>query len=110
MQSFPGMEIDAVSALNYGKLTTEINLTPIRFRKLGFKSLYITYARLTLFGMGLFTNLANDQSQLNYYSSGIQADVEIVLFSLLKSTLSFGYARSYGEMLPADQFMISLKL
>jgi len=110
MSSFPGMEIDAISALNYGKLSAELNLKPLRFRKLGFKGLYSTYARATVFGMGLFTNIANDQPQLNYYASGIQLDLEIVLFSLLKSTLSLGYSRAYGEMPSKDQFMVSLKL
>jgi hypothetical protein len=32
-------------ALNYGKLTTEINFKPIRFKRLGMKGLYSTYAR-----------------------------------------------------------------
>lgn len=110
MYSFPGKEINELSALNYGKLSAEVNLTPIRFRKLGFKSLYITYCRFTVFGMGLFTNLANEEPQGNFYSSGVQTDIEIVLFSLLKSTLSFGYARAYGSDRPGDQFMVSLKL
>lgn len=107
------MEIDAISALNYGKLSTEVNLKPVRFRRLGFKGLYSTYARVTMFGMGIFTNIAYDQpqiKQLNYYSTGAQLDIEIVLFSLLKSTLSFGYARAYGPAHPNDQFMVSLKL
>ena len=60
--------------------------------------------------MGMFTNIANDQPQLNYFSSGIQLDLELVIFSLLKTTLSFGYARAYGPMSPLDQFMFSLKL
>ena len=110
MTSFPGMEIDAISALNYGKLSTEVNFKPIRFRRIGFKGLYSTYARFTMFGMGMITNVANDQPQLNYYSSGVQLDFEVVLFSLLKSTLSFGFSRAYGAMLPSDQFMVSLKL
>lgn len=110
MQGFPGMEIDAISALNYGKLTVELNLKPLRFRKLGCKGLYTTYTRMTLFGMGLFTNFANDQPQVNFYSSGIQLDTEIVLFTLLKSTLSFGYSRAFTGTLRHDQFMVSLKL
>ncbi len=108
--SFPGMEIDAIPALNYGKLSAELNLKPVRFRKLGFKGFYSTYARATLFGMGLVTNIHNSQPQRNYYSSGIQLDMEIVLFTLLKSTLSFGYARAFNGMPQKDQFMISLKL
>ena len=113
MSSFPGMEIDAISALNYGKLSTEVNLKPVRFRKAGFKGLYSTYARLTMFSMGLFTNIGYDQpqlKQLNYYATGAQLDFEIVLFSLLKSTLSFGYARAYSPINSNDQFMVSLKL
>lgn len=110
MQSFPGVEIDRFSALNYAKLTTEINLPPIRFRRFGFLGFYSTYARFSVFGMGLFTNVENSLDNLNYYSAGAQVDFELVLFSLIKSTLSFGYARAFGPMLPAGQYMISLKL
>jgi hypothetical protein len=113
MSGFPGVEIDAIKALNYGKLSAEVNLKPLRFRKFGFKGFYSTYARVTLFGMGLFTNVAYNQAhlpQLNYYSTGAQLDMEIVLFSLLKSTLSLGYSRAYSAVLSGNQFMISLKL
>ncbi len=111
MASFPGVEIDEISALNYCKLTTEVNFQPIRFRKFGLLGFYSTYLRFTVFGQGLFTNFFNDQANQNWFSTGVQADLELVLFSLLKSTLSFGYARAYREgMGPKDQFMISLKL
>ena len=110
MSSFPGMEIDAIPALNYGKISTEINFKPIRFRKFGLLGFYSTYTRFSLFGMGLFTNIANRQPQLNYFATGVQMDLELVLFSLLKSTLSLGYSRAYGPIMPANQFMVSLKL
>jgi hypothetical protein len=110
MSSFPGVRIDEISALNYGKLSTEVNFKPIRFRKLGLLGFYSTYTRFSLFGMGLFTNIVNHHPQLNYFATGVQMDLELVLFSLLKSTLSFGFSRAYGPMLPADQFMVSLKL
>jgi WD40 repeat protein len=113
MSSFPGMEIDAIPALNYGKFSAELNLRPIRFRQLGFKGLYSTYARVSLFGMGLFTNLGYNQPDLRfrkYYASGIQLDMEIVLFSLLRSTLSLGYSRAFAAASRNNQFMISLKL
>ena len=113
MSSFPGMAIDAISAMNYAKFSPELDLKPLRFRRLGFKGLYSTYTRLTLFGMGLFTNLGYDQPQvrpLNYYSTGAQLDFEIVLFSRLKSTISLGYSRAYSNVNSHDEFMISLKL
>ncbi len=110
MSSFPGMGIDALSALNYGKIATDLNFRPIRFRKLGLLGFYSTYARVSLFGMGLFTNFFNTRPQLNFFTTGVQLDIELVLFSLLKSTLSFGFSRAYGPIMPNDQFMVSLKL
>ena len=110
MQSFPGVQIDELSAINYAKLLTEINFPPIRFRKVGLLGFYSTYARFSVFGMGITSNIANSLENLNYFSTGAQLDLELVLFSLIKSYLSFGYARAYGPMLPADQFMVSLKL
>jgi hypothetical protein len=110
MSSFPGVQIDEINALNYGKLSTEMNFKPIRFRRAGLKGMYSTYARFSLFGMGLFTNFFNDQPQTNYFTTGAQVDVELVLFSLLKSTFSIGFSRAYGPMQPKDQFMVSLKL
>ncbi len=118
MSSFPGVEIDEIGAMNYGKLMTEVNLKPIRFRKLGFLGFYSTYARLSLFGMGMATNIYNGLPQQkdrvltpreNYFAAGAQLDLELVLFSLLKSTLSFGYSRAYGPI-SGNQFMVSLKL
>jgi len=111
MASFPGVQIDEISALNYGKLSTEVNFRPIRFRKFGLLGFYSTYIRFTVFGQGLFTNFFNNEINYNWFSSGAQVDLELVLFSLLKSTLSVGYARAYRDhMGPKDQFMISLKL
>lgn len=116
MSSFPGAEIDEYEAMNYGKLVAELNLKPIRFRKLGFLGFYSTYARLSLFGMGLVTDVNNglpqqkNLVQRNYLAAGAQIDMELVLFSLLKSTLSFGYSRAYGPLKNSDQFMVSLKL
>ncbi|MDD2570414.1 MAG: hypothetical protein PHF53_01900 [Bacteroidales bacterium] len=110
MASFPGAEINELQGLNYAKLCGELNLPPVRFRKLGFKGLYATHAQATLFGMGLFTNMANQLPQKTYYSSGLQINLEIVLFSLMKSTFSFGFSRAYNLEQPGNQFMFSLKL
>jgi len=110
-ESFPGTEINAISAHNYIKLTPEINFRPLRFRNAGILGFYTTYARLSLFGMGLITDLDSQDLQRNIFGSGAQIDFEVVLFSLIKTTLSFGYARAYEDkVLPKDQFMLSLKL
>jgi hypothetical protein len=109
--SFPGVEIDAISAMNYGKLLTEMNFNPIRFRKLGFLSFYSTYARFSIFGMGLMADPTYPDFKHEVYDAGAQLDFELVLFSLIKSTLSFGYARAFEKgFIPKDQWMVSLKL
>lgn len=109
--SFPGMDIDALAAKNYGKLTGELNLKPIRFREFGLLPFYSTYARLSFFGMGLFSDVTEKEYKQMFYNAGAQLDFELVLFSLLKTTLSLGYARAFNEYkAPQEQFMISLKL
>jgi hypothetical protein len=109
--SFPGMEIDEIGAMNYGKLLAELNLQPLRFKRLGFLGFYATYARLSLFSMGLFADVTDPDNSHTHYNTGAQLDVEVALFTLIKSYLSFGYARGYSaSMHPADQWMISLKI
>lgn len=109
--SFPGLEIDEISAMNYGKMLAEINFRPIRFKRFGFLGLYATYARLSLFGMGLFADLTDPDYSRTWFNSGAQIDIEIALFTLIKSYLSFGFARGYSKsMHPSDQWMVSLKL
>ena len=109
--SFPGSEIDAIAAMNYGKITAELNLTPLRFPRFGLLGFYSTYARLSLFGMGLFADMTDPDYKQIAFNAGAQVDFELVLFSLIKSTFSVGYARGFQHhMLPADQWMISLKI
>jgi 6-phosphogluconolactonase (cycloisomerase 2 family) len=110
-ESFPGVAIDDLPAMDYGKLLTEVNFDPIRFRKLGFLSFYSTYARFSVFGMGLWADPTYSDYKYEVYNAGAQLDFELVLFSLIKSTLSFGYARAFEKgFLPKDQYMVSLKL
>lgn len=110
-ESFPGLEINEVGSKNFAKGTLEFNLSPIRFRKFGFLSFYTTYMRLSIFGMALSTNIDEKSLNRNLFNYGAQVDFELVLFSLLKSNLSFGYARAHEKSFtPKDEFMISLKL
>jgi hypothetical protein len=88
----------------------ELNLQPLRFKRLGFLGFYATYARLSLFSMGLFADVTDPDDRKTYFNTGAQLDVEVALFTLIKSYLSFGYARGYSAKLPTDQWMVSLKL
>jgi hypothetical protein len=120
IESFPGKDINELSGYNFAKMLLEWNLPPLRFRNLGFLSFYSTYARLSMFGGGLMTNLYGEHNMTDadrqnirktYYSYGTQLDFELVLFSLIKSTFSTGYgvAITQGSK-PGGELLVSLKI
>ncbi len=109
--SFPGVDISEVGGKNFARVKTEWNLSPLRFRKMGFLWFYVTYAKLTIFGSGIGTNLDDKNYFSDTYNSGAQLDLELVLFSLMKSTLSLGYARSYQDHFkPREEMLVTLRL
>lgn len=111
MESLPGIEINEIGGKNFGKLTLEWNLPPIRFRSVGFLSFYSTYARFSIFSSLMTLDFDSKDLRKEYFSAGTQLDFELVLFTLLKSNLSFGYARAFNKsLLPSDEFMVSLKI
>ncbi|HPE87237.1 MAG: hypothetical protein WC151_02570 [Bacteroidales bacterium] len=111
IESFPGLEINEAAGNHFIKTMGELNLRPLYFKEAGFIWLYVTYARLSLLGGGLYTMHNNWQNTGIYYNAGAQLDFDIVLFSLLKSTLSLGAARAWRpDHSSGNEFMISLKL
>ena len=50
LESFPGFEIDQITARKFGKLTGEVNLPPVRFAEIGTPAFFLSYARPALFG------------------------------------------------------------
>lgn len=118
--SFPGVEINEFGGKNYGKVTLEWNLPPVRFRRVGFTSFYLRWARLALFSSGIRTNLDGNSgggappqfgARRTLFNFGGQLDFQIVMFSRFTSMLSFGYAvaKERGQPL-SDEVMVSLKL
>ena len=109
--SFPGAEIDALPAYNYVKTMGELNLFPVRLRGVGFTWLYPTYIQPSLFGTHLMTDFDRRDQMAHIFNCGGQIDIQLVLFSYLKTTWSFGYAKMFrpGEK-STNQFMLSLKL
>ena len=108
--SFPGVELNAIGGTDYGKLLVEWNLPPLRFRRFGLPSFYCTHATFSLFGSSLATQLTGS-GRRTYANLGGQLDLKLVLFSLLESTLSFGYATAAEvDQRPSQELMVSLKL
>jgi hypothetical protein len=109
--AFPGAEIDQIPAYNYVKTMGELNLRPLRLRNLGTTWLYPTYIKSSLFGTHLMTGFDNHADRRNYFNLGGQIDMQLVLFSYLKTTWSVGYARMFENDQPdAGRWMLSLRL
>jgi len=109
--AFPGVRIDSIPAYNYVKTMGELNLKPLRLRDVGFAWLYPTYVKASVFGTHLMTNFGRPQELSHIFNAGAQVDIQLVLFTYLKTTWSAGYARCFGQDGPgANGWMFSLKL
>ena len=109
--AFPGVNIDALSAHNFIKTMGELDLMPIRLRSVGATWLYPTYIKSSLFSTYLLINPDDDPTRRNVFNGGAQVDLEMVLFSYLKTTWSVGYARKFeNKGFPQEEWMFSLKL
>lgn len=109
--AFPGADIDGIAAYNFVRTMGELNLRPLRTRNIGATWIYPTYIYTSLFGTHLATDPGRQDGSRNVFNAGIQTDIEVVMFSYMKTTWSFGYARMFepGER-PQGQWMLSLKL
>ena len=118
--SFPGVDLNAFGGKNYGKVMLEWNLAPIRFRRCGFTSLYLRWARASIFSSAIRTNIDVKESsgpplqfgtQRTLFNVGSQIDFRIVMFSRFNSTFSIGYAAAVERnQRLSNEFMISLKI
>lgn len=109
--SFPGCELNAIAGTNYAKTTVEWTFPPVRFERWGTPSFYARWARFALFSTVLVTNVDSKAVSGRYVSVGGQMDMRLVTFSLLRSTLSLGYAWAFAEDRHASkEVMVSLRL
>jgi hypothetical protein len=111
--SFPGLELNEAGGTNFAKGSLEWNLPPMRFRRTGLPSFYLTWARASLFGGVLATNVDDPAAAPRriYGDAGVQLDLRFTLLSRHNMTLSAGYAGAFGEFRkPSDEFMVSLKV
>ena len=109
--AFPGAEIDEIPAYNYVKTMGELNLRPLRLRNVGASWLYPTFVKSSLFSTHLMTNFDRSDDLSHIFNFGGQIDLQLVLFSYLKTTWSLGYAKKIEDgKKGTNQFMLSLKL
>lgn len=113
LNSMPGVKIDQIPAHSYVKFTGELNFSPVRFNNVGATQCYPNYAQFTLFCNELMTDYWGEmraENKASYVSVGGQLNIQMVLFTHMSSTLSFGYARVYGNGKNSGEFMVSLKI
>jgi hypothetical protein len=109
--SFPGLEINEVGGTTYLKGMAEWNLPPVRFRRVGTPSFYLTWARPALFATALVTDPDTGAFRRTITNIGGQVDFRLGVLSRLELTLSAGYARAFEEgFAPRDEAMLSLKV
>ncbi len=110
--AMPGFELNEVGGKNFAKTMLEWNLPPYRFERAGTPSFYMTWARTSLFAKYLTTNFDDSALRREVQSAGIQVDLRMTILSRMNMTLSFGYARGFGDDLIEDdnEFMVSLKV
>jgi hypothetical protein len=108
--SFPGIDLNEVGGIDFGKLTVEWTLPPLRFRRVGVPGLYANWARLALFTGGLMTDITHSDFRRSLYDFGGQIDLSLVMFSNLESMFSIGYATAVEKGKASHEVMVSLKL
>lgn len=108
--SFPGFEINEISAQTFARSVAEINLPPVRFEDIGIPSLYLSSLRTAVFGGALYAEpVIGDARSLQ--TIGIQADWNLTVAHRLPMTFSIGYAEGFedGER-QGSEVLISLKI
>ncbi len=109
--SFPGFEINEISALNFVRTTAELNLPPYVFESAGTPSLYAHWLRPSFFVSGLWSEPGNAALRKDYGSAGLQMDLRFSTLHWYEMTLSVGYAVGYRSgRRTGDEWMISLKI
>jgi len=109
--SFPGVELNHIGGRNFARGTVEWNLPPVRFRKLGVPAFYSNWMRTSLFSSAIVTNVDEKTLRQSLLNVGVQVDFRLVLFSMIQSTFSLGYAVAFEDhSRPSREFMISLKI
>jgi hypothetical protein len=109
--SFPGLEINEIGGTNFVKSMFEWNLPPLRVRRLGKPSFYVTWARPALFVGGIVTNIESSEHRETVWDIGGQVDLQFTLLARLPMTFSIGYAAAFQDgFRRRDELMLSLKV
>jgi len=110
--AMPGFELNTIPGRNFHRAMLEWNLPPVRFSRAGTANFYTSWARPSVFVSSLVTNLDDSALRQEFTNVGAQVDFRFTVKSRYALTLSFGYAKGFGDdSIPDDdEFMVSLKI
>ena len=108
-ESFPGFDIDALSARTFIRSVAEWNLPPIRFADVGSPALYLSSARPAVFAGVLASNLGSGDRRTSE-TVGAQLDFNFSVAVRLPMTFSIGYAKGFGGGESRHEILASLKI
>lgn len=108
--SFPGFEINEISARSFVRSIAELNLPPLRFEDIGIPSIFLSSVRPALFAGILDAELPGGDRQ-TYQTIGFQTDWNFTMAHRLPMVLSLGYAEGFADGDRQDgEVLISLKI
>ncbi|MEA3082122.1 MAG: hypothetical protein QOD54_1790, partial [Sphingomonadales bacterium] len=110
MESFPGFDIDEITARKFARVTGEINLPPVRFAEVGTPAFYLSYVRPAVFA-GAMATQAPDGSGHHYADLGAQLDLSFTVALRLPMVLSLGTAAGWADgHYRGTEWLVSLKI
>jgi len=96
MESFPGFSIDEIAARRFARLTSEVNLPPIRFAEIGTPAFFLSYVRPAVFG-GFMATEEPDRTSHHYADLGTQLDLNFTIAMRLPMIFSVGAASGWRD-------------
>jgi hypothetical protein len=111
LESFPGFDIDQIAAREFGKITGEVNLPPVRFEEVGTAAFFLSYARPALFA-GTMALRSPEKRSYQLYNIGAQVDLGFTVVMRLPMVFSVGVAHGFGDkdIDGQTEWMASLKI
>jgi len=110
LESFPGFDIDEITARKFARVTGEINLPPVRFAEVGTPAFYMSYIRPAVFA-GAMATQAPDGSGHHYMDLGAQLDLNFTVALRLPMVLSVGTAAGWADgHYRGTEWLASLKI
>ena len=108
--SFPGFDIDQISARRFAKSVLEWNLPPIRFEEVGSPGAFLSSARTAVFAGVMYDDTGTGPNH-TLSDVGIQMDWNFIVATRLPMTLSMGYAAGFESgVVQRNEFMVSLRI